>query len=78
MDTKDWAGLESVFAPDLVADFRESSLERSEPLLTEGAAKYVANLAPLLQHVVTVQHGHSPEIEITSDTTATGVWAMED
>ena len=78
MDTKDWAGLEAVFAPDLVADFRDSSPERNESLLTEGAAEYVANLAPLLQHVVTVHHGHSPEIEITSDTTAKGVWAMED
>jgi hypothetical protein len=28
--------------------------------------------------VVTVHHGHMPEIEITSDDTATGIWAMED
>jgi hypothetical protein len=27
---------------------------------------------------VTVHHGHTPIIEITSDTTATGIWAMED
>lgn len=27
---------------------------------------------------VTVHHGHTPEIELTSATTATGVWAMED
>lgn len=27
---------------------------------------------------VSVHHGHCPEIEITSDTTATGIWAMED
>jgi hypothetical protein len=25
-----------------------------------------------------VHHAHTPEIELTSDTTATGVWAMED
>jgi hypothetical protein len=78
VDTKDWTGLEAVFAPDLVADFRESVPERNEALLTEGAAKFVADLAPLLQHAVTVHHGHMPEIEITSDTTAKGVWAMED
>ena len=29
-------------------------------------------------HVTTVHHGHSPEIVLTSDTTATGVWPMED
>ena len=28
--------------------------------------------------VVTVHHGHTPEIDLTSPTTATGVWAMED
>jgi len=28
--------------------------------------------------VITVHHGHMPEIELTSATTATGVWAMED
>ena len=27
---------------------------------------------------VSVHHGHTPIIEITSDTTATGLWAMED
>ncbi len=28
--------------------------------------------------VTTVHHGHTPEITLTSDTTATGIWAMED
>ena len=78
MDTKDWAGLEAVFAPDLVADFRDSSPDRNDTLLTRGASEYVAKLAPILQNVVTVHHGHMPEIEITSETTATGIWAMED
>ena len=27
---------------------------------------------------VSVHHGHTPIIELTSDTTATGIWAMED
>lgn len=27
---------------------------------------------------VSVHHGHTPIIDITSDTTATGIWAMED
>lgn len=78
MDSKDWAGLEAVFAPDLIADFRDSPPMRDESLLTEGAAVYVAKLVPTLQHLVTVHHGHMPEIEITSATTATGIWAMED
>jgi hypothetical protein len=28
--------------------------------------------------IETVHHGHMPDIEITSPTTATGIWAMED
>lgn len=78
MDTKDWTGLEAVFAPDLVADFRDSSPERNEDLLTEGAAKYMTKLIPVLQNIVTVHQGHMPEIEITSESTARGIWAMED
>jgi hypothetical protein len=31
-----------------------------------------------MQNVSSVHHGHMPEIEITSPTTATGTWAMED
>ena len=78
MDAKDWVGLESVFATDVVADFRDSTGTRDETLFTVGATPYVANLAPILQNITTVHHGHMPEIEITSSTTATGIWAMED
>ena len=78
MDMKDWSGLQAVFAPDVVADFRDSTGTRDETLLTHGAALYIRNLAPILQNIVTTHHGHMPEIEITSPTTATGIWAMED
>lgn len=78
MDTKDWAGLEAVFAPDVEADFRESTSAYNPDLLTRGAALYVAGLAPMLEQVTTVHHGHMPEIEVLSPTAAKGVWAMED
>jgi hypothetical protein len=78
MDVKDWAGLEQVFAPDLIADFRDSAGSRDESQLTHGAAAYVAKLAPILEGVTTVHHGHMPEIEIQSADSATGIWAMED
>ena len=68
MDEKDWPGLQAVFAPDLVADFRDSTGTRNEALLTHGAALYVTNLAPILQNITTTHHGHMPEIEITSPT----------
>lgn len=78
MDNKDWAGLEAVFAPDLIADFRESTGQHDESQLIHGAATYVANLAPILQQIDTVHHGHMPEISIESADSATGIWAMED
>ena len=31
-----------------------------------------------LEGVTTCHHGHMPEIELTSPTTANGIWAMED
>ncbi len=46
--------------------------------MTHGASLYVKNLEPILRDITTVHHGHMPEIEITSPTTAEGIWAMED
>ena len=78
LDTRDWAAHEAVFVPDLVADMREAAPEYNADALTHGAASYVQGLAPLLENVVTVHHGHTPEIEILSETSARGTWAMED
>lgn len=78
MDMKDWAGLEATFAPDLIADFRAAAGEWNEAMLIHGAAAYVAQLAPMLEKVSTVHHGHMPEIHIETETEASGIWAMED
>jgi hypothetical protein len=78
MDVKDWAGLEAVFAQDLVADFRDATGNRMEELLTHGAKPYMAGLIPILDKITTTHHGHMPEIDTTSPTTATGIWAMQD
>ena len=78
MDAKDWAGLRDVFTADLAADFRDSAQPRNEALLIHGADAYMAMLAPALADLITVHHGHMPEISLTSPTTATGIWAMED
>jgi uncharacterized protein (TIGR02246 family) len=73
MDTKDWAGMREVFAPDVLIDTTEDGAP-----LVEGRDAFLEFLEPTLADVTTVHHGHMPEIELTSETTATGIWAMED
>jgi uncharacterized protein (TIGR02246 family) len=73
MDTKDWEGMRTVFADDVVMDTTDSGGG-----VVSGADAFLAFLRKTLQDVVTVHHGHMPEIELTSSTTATGIWAMED
>ena len=73
MDTKDWAGFEAVFTPDAVMDMQEEAGD-----LVRGAPEIAAYVRAQVGAVETVHHGHMPEIENTSPTTAAGVWAMED
>ena len=44
----------------------------------EGVDPFLEMLAPTLQDVVTVHHGHMPEIAFVDATRATGIWAMFD
>jgi uncharacterized protein (TIGR02246 family) len=73
MDTKDWAGMRQVFTDDVVMDTTEAGGG-----LVEGADAFMAFLEEALGEATTVHQGHMPEIELTSDTTATGVWALND
>lgn len=73
MDTKDWDGFRNLFTTDVRIDV---SSEGSG--VFEGVDAFLAMLVPTLQDLTTVHHGHMPEIELTSATTAAAVWAMED
>jgi hypothetical protein len=73
MDTKDWDGMAAVFTDDVEIDMRGEGGG-----VTHGPGEFMAFLRANIEPVVTVHHGHMPEIELTSPTTATGVWAMED
>ena len=73
MDTKDWDGLAAVFASDVEIDMRGEGAER-----VLGLEEYMPYLRSNIETVTTVHHGHMPEIELTGDETARGVWAMED
>jgi hypothetical protein len=73
IDTKDWSGLRQVFADDVAMDTTASGGS-----VITGAEQFLAFLREAIGDVTTVHHGHTPEVELTSPTTATGIWAMED
>jgi SnoaL-like domain len=73
MDTKDWDGLAGVFTDDVVMDITSEGMG-----LVTNVAEYMPFLIGVLGDVTTVHHGHMPEIELTSATTARAIWAFED
>jgi len=73
MDTKDWNGMREVFSDDVVIDTAEAGGQ-----VARGADEFMAFLREALGDAVTVHQGHMPEIDLTSETTATGIWALND
>ncbi len=73
MDTKDWDGMREVFTDDVVIDTAEAGGQ-----VARGADEFMAFLREALGDAVTVHQGHMPEIDLTSETTATGIWALHD
>jgi hypothetical protein len=64
---------------DLHQPFRTSvSAFRRSSMSIAGADEFLAFPRPILQEAITVHHGHMPEIEITSPSTAAGVRALQD
>jgi uncharacterized protein (TIGR02246 family) len=73
MDTKDWAAMRRVFTDDVTMDTSSSGGG-----VVTGADDFLTFLVGVIGDVVTVHQCHTPEIQLTSTTTATGIWAMED
>ena len=73
LDTKDWAGFRQVFADDVVLDSTGSG-----GAVINGADTFLAFISANLADRVTVHQCHTPEISLTSASSATGIWAMED
>jgi len=73
MDTKDWDGLAQVFTADVEIDVTGEGGG-----VTNSVAEYIPFLRANIEKLITVHHGHMPEIQLTSPTTATGIWALED
>jgi len=84
MDTKDWALYDTCHAPDATLNSFSSDLpeeDRPPNSIVRGKAQILAAIKKTVDGKVkltTVHHAHTPEIDITSPTTAKGIWAMED
>lgn len=71
LDTKDWETYIALHVPEHV-----SENEGEQP--RHGARENADGVARILEGILTVHHGHTPEIVFESATTARGVWGMED
>jgi SnoaL-like domain len=82
LDTKDVESWCSVFTTDVVVTLDMAvSVGGADPLTAppiDGVDNFVPTVLGGLQGVATMHHCHTPELTLTSATTATGIWAMED
>lgn len=74
LDSKRWAELAECFAPDATSSYDGGKYS------FQGRAQIVGFLEAALGRptMITLHQGHHPEIELTSPTTATGTWYLED
>mgnify|MGYP003775782295 CR=1 FL=1 len=82
LDTRDIDSWRQLFAPDVVvlldlAVATGGADPQTMPPL-EGLDAFEPVVLGGIAGAATVHHCHTPEIELTSPTTATGIWAMED
>jgi hypothetical protein len=85
-DTKQWELFFDLFTEDAVFDVRAGA--SVEPDLTDGdfadmgyqvgRANIAKTVAIMSANITSVHHCHTPELELTSPDTATGIWALED
>jgi hypothetical protein len=78
LDTKQWDNWRQLFTDDMVFYMEDSALPQTQEPITTSGDDFVEYVSELLTPTVTVHHGHMPELEITGERTAKGVWAMYD
>jgi len=73
LDTKKWDEMAECFAEDAKTSYSggKYSFEGRDTIMSF----LKKGLGP---HMISMHQGHHPEIELTSDTTATGIWALQD
>ncbi len=73
MDTKQWEAFGELFTVDATLS---ASPDPNEGF--SGRDEIVRRVRSVLRDARTVHHGHMPEIALTGEDTATGIWAMYD
>ena len=73
LDTRQWDKWTEVFEPEF-----EHEMEYEQQQINGPREKFVEFVSAALAGIVTVHHGHNPEIEITSPTTAQAIWPFVD
>lgn len=81
MDTQQWKEWESCFTADISAFY--AGVPRARPDLPldvgcEGRTTLVEGISKLMTGAQSIHQGFMPELELTSATTARGIWAMFD
>ena len=82
VDTKRWQEWGELFTEDVTAEYYNAPRDRPNEGLPElkctGRTNLVEAASRALSTGISVHQGYMPEIEITSPTTARGIWAMFD
>ena len=75
LDAKDWSAWRALFTDDFISDTRPSGGK-----YIEGADDFVAFVRRALgaQRRVTVHQVHAPELDLLTESTARGIWALHD
>jgi hypothetical protein len=74
LDSKEWDALAELLAPDASSSYGDGKYA------FQGRDAIVRFLRGALGRptILTAHHGHHPEIELSSETTATGIWSLWD
>lgn len=88
LDTKDWDGMATIFAPDAMFDARASHsvdgagekglAAESNDWVYNGCDVIVDFIRSVATPIITAHHGHCHEIELLDESHAKGIIAMED
>ena len=73
LDTKDWQMWRGILTDDFLSDTSQAGGK-----VIRGADEFVAFTRRGVGERATAHQVHAPEIELTSATTARGIWALED